>query len=99
MINPPHIFTARLERAIVVNEHRRYAVQCMGDLIRENELRLELDYLNKQYFASHGYSFHSRQTKPYETDVCSSENQLTSFCSDRAIEKDKTADNIQGERK
>lgn len=66
MINPPHILTARLERAIVVNEHARYTAHCCGDCEKEDRLRLELDILNKQYWASHGYCFHSQGTKPYK---------------------------------
>ena len=59
MINPPHILTARLERAIVVNEHALYTAHCTGDLEKEDRLRLELDILNRQYWNSHGYSFHA----------------------------------------
>ena len=64
MINPPHILTARLERAIVVNEHARYTAHCTGDLEKEDRLRLELDILNKQYWTSHGYCFHHHSNYP-----------------------------------
>ena len=58
--DPPHRLTARLEKAIVVNEHKLYALHESGQLDREAEIRTELKYLNAQWFASHGHCFHAR---------------------------------------
>jgi hypothetical protein len=48
-----HILTARLEHAIVVNQHRAYALRESGQLDRLSEIELELDYLNIAYFKTH----------------------------------------------
>ena len=54
----PHNLTARVERAIVVNEHRAYSLHETGQLQREADLRLELDYLNRKYWEEHHKCFH-----------------------------------------
>ena len=60
MINPPHILTARLERAIANNIHRRYALHETGQLDYEARLRLDIDFDNIMYW---NYKHHSQETE------------------------------------
>lgn len=53
-----HQYTARIERAIVVDEHARYSAHESGNLQREAELELDLEHLKRSYFKYTGHCFH-----------------------------------------
>ena len=54
-----HIEKSRLEHEIIKEERQYYSAQCSGDKQRMEELRRDLDYLNRQYWEKTGKPFHN----------------------------------------
>ena len=53
---PTHQQMARVERAIVINRHRLYALREAGILDRAEEVRLDLELMNLSYWKYHNHS-------------------------------------------
>lgn len=59
----PHVALAKVERAIVVNEHAIYSAHEAGNYSHEGDLRLEQDLLLREWFTRTGHAYHCRQDK------------------------------------